>query len=326
MSSSSQQQLSLKDIAQIEKTIMLHSEEAVLVQFSVYSEGEEFNNYFRQIRENLNKFYTTEEDKGSLHDILLKFKASSSFYEYEGEIIELLGNRFGISYRNENHTQKLMKLNKFIKKHMNRLTGKELRKALAVIDEHMIMDQSNKRFEVTFSKSETILDHVDACIYSVLQLAQTLKYIQCVLLEIAQEIYQKLNIVQSSNVLPWMIFLSITARLYSVVSENIQVIHTVYENLIVWSRFLPTRQQIASYLSKDVSIVFVTKNNREGIPSVFPMHLSDYLEEEGTKYKDLSQFLLNEYMKQDKQELLVTIFAKDAVTSRKANRNKNKNK
>ena len=187
---------------------------------------------------------------------------------------------------------------------MNRLSGKELRILIAKIDTEINIERDNKRLEVTFSSINTIMDTVDECLFTILQLSQTLKYIQNVLLEIAQEIYQKLNIAFRSFVLPWMIFLSITARLYSITSENIKIVHLIYNQFRKWSNCLPTREQVASYLTKEVSIIFITGNNRIDFPSPFPETLTDFIENNNS---DISQFLLNECIRNENQELLLSM-------------------
>ncbi|KAG2393635.1 hypothetical protein C9374_007166 [Naegleria lovaniensis] len=313
--------ITLRELSKIEKTLALHNDEAIVMQFAIYSDGEKFQQRFLSVRERLNLFYSDlDDDKSnqSLHDVFTKYKSSYSFYEYEGEIIDLLKKRFGISYRNENHTQKIIKLNKFIKKHMTRLSGKELRKSLARIDEHMVIEKDDsknqKRLEVTFSNCKIILDAVDECLFNILQLSQTLKYIQCVLLEIAQEIYQKLNIAYRTNVMPWMIFQAIIARLYCLTMENMNLINYVYNEMSAWSECLPTREQIATYLMKEVSIIFVSANNRtHDFASPFPKSIEDYSTMNENRFTDLKQYLLGEYMSQENQQLMFTMLAEEKI-------------
>ncbi|KAF0983772.1 hypothetical protein FDP41_007687 [Naegleria fowleri] len=310
----------LKELSKIEKILTLHSDEAIVIQFSIYLEGETFQQRFHSVRERMNLFYSDMDDNksNSLHDVFTKYNSNYSFYEYEGEIIDLLKKRFGIAYRNENHTQKIIKLNKFIKKHMHRLSGKELRRSLAKIDENMVIEKdgskNQKRFEVTFSSCKIILDAVDECLFNILQLSQTLKYIQCVLLEITQEIYQKLNMAFRTSVMPWMIFLAITARLYCLTMENINLINHVYNEMSAWSQCLPTREQIAAYLMKEVSMIFVNASNRiHDFASPFPKSIEEYTSTDENRYQDLKQYLLGECMSQENQQLILTTLAEDKV-------------
>ncbi|EFC50466.1 predicted protein [Naegleria gruberi] len=301
----------VKDLSKIEKVIALNEQVPIVCQFSIFSEGEGFEELFKSVREQISQFYSALDDENSyygtntLHDAFTTFKSSYSFYEYEGEIIDLLKKRFGISYRNENHTQKLIKLNKFIKKNMGRLSGKELRILIAKLDHEMNIEKDKKRFEITFNSINTIMDTVDECLFTILQMSQTLKYIQNVLLEIAQEIYQKLNIAFRSFVMPWMIFLSITARLYSITLENMKVVELIYNKFKKWCNCLPTREQVASYLMKEVSIIFLTKTNRMDFPSPFPESLIEFTK--NNESSDLSQFLLNESIKKENQELVFSL-------------------